>query len=242
MEPVASDQTKIWDYFQNEGLDSFAQSQGRLEFLVRQLQPAICALNIGVGNGALEKNSIKKGVDIWSLDPSHRAIDNLRKQLRMGEKAQVGFCQAMPFPDGKFDVVVMSEVLEHLDDGVFEATLAEVRRVLRPGGRFIGTVPAREKLEDAIVVCPHCGFRFHRWGHVRSFSVETLTVALNQYFSVERVFEQFFIEWESVSWWRKLQGLIKKFLSWRGIGTYGICRNIYFCARKPSLTDGMHHA
>lgn len=235
MEPATSDQNRIWDHFQNEGVDSFAQSQGRLEFLVRRLRPGIRALNIGVGNGALERMAVRKGVDIWSLDPSDRAIENLRKDLRLGEKVQIGFCQAIPFPDGYFDVVVMSEVLEHLDEEVFEATLAEVRRVLRPGGRFIGTVPAREKLEDAIVVCPHCGIQFHRWGHKRSFSVGTLTVALKQYLLVDSAYEQFFIDWESVGWWRKLQGLIKKFLSWRGIGTYGIGRNIYFSARRSQV-------
>lgn len=232
MEPAASDQQKIWDHFQNEGVDSFAQSQGRLEFLVRHLQTGTRALNIGVGNGALERIAAGKGVDIWSLDPSGRAIEGIRQELNLGEKAQAGFSQAIPFPDECFDAVVMSEVLEHLDDEVLEATLVEVKRVLRPGGKFIGTVPAREKLESSIVVCPGCGLQFHRWGHKRSFSVDTLTSALNRYLLVESAREQFFIDWESVGWWRKLQGLIKKFLSWRGIGSYGICRNIYFSARK----------
>lgn len=227
------DQERIWDYFQNDGIEAFSRNTGRMEYLVRHLKPGDKALNIGVGNGALERMAVRKGVDIWSLDPNDRAIERLRKDLRLGEKAQIGFCQAMPFPDEYFDVVVMSEVLEHLDEEVFEATLAEVKRVLRPGGRFIGTVPAREKLEDAVVVCPHCGAQFHRWGHVRSFSVATLTAALGRCFAVDSACETFFIEWESVGWWRKLQGLIKKFLSWRGIGTYGVCRNIYFIAHKP---------
>jgi SAM-dependent methyltransferase len=234
MAKATSEQQRIWEYFQNEGVDSFAQSRGRLEFLVRRLRPGVRALNIGVGNGALEKMAAGKGVDIWCLDPSERAIENLRRDLRLGEKAQTGFCQAMPFPDGHFDVVVMSEVLEHLDDDVLDATLAEVKRVLRPEGRFIGTVPASEKLDDSVVVCPHCGIRFHRWGHKRSFSVDSLTVILKQYFLVDSACEQFFIDWEAVSLWRKLQGLIKKFLSWRGIGTYGICRNIYFSAQKQN--------
>lgn len=232
MEPAASDQQKIWDHFQNEGVDSFAQSQGRLEFLVRHLQAGTRALNIGVGNGALERIAAGKGVDIWSLDPSGRAIEGLRQELNLGEKAQAGFSQAIPFPDEYFDAVVMSEVLEHLDDEVLEATLVEVKRVLRPGGKFIGTVPAREKLESSIVVCPSCGLQFHRWGHKRSFSVDTLTSVLKRYLLVESAREKFFIDWESVGWWRKLQGLVKKFLSWRGIGSYGICRNIYFSARK----------
>jgi SAM-dependent methyltransferase len=128
----------------------------------------------------------------------------------------------------------MSEVLEHLDEEVFQAALTEVRRVLRPGSRFIGTVPAREKLEDSLVICSHCGSRFHRWGYKRSFTAETFTAALRQYFLVDSAYEHFFIEWKSVGWWRKLQGAIKKFLSWLSIGTYGLYRNIYFCARKPS--------
>jgi hypothetical protein len=51
-------------------------------------------------------------------------------------------------------------------------------------------------------------------------------------FHVNRIEELFFIEWNMASFKRKLAGLIKKFLSWRGIGTYGIHRNIYFEALK----------
>lgn len=232
MKLETSDQSLIWDHFQNEGIDSFEQSRGRLEFLVRRLQPGRRALNIGVGNGSLEQMALSQGVDIWSLDPSSRTIDNLRTRLRQGENFQVGYCQSMPFPDAHFDFVVMSEVLEHLDGEVFDSTLVEVKRVLRPGGIFIGTVPARENLDSSTVVCPHCGSRFHRWGHKRSFSVESLTALLSQHLQVDSAFEQFFIDWESVGWWRKLQGLIKQLLSWRGIGTYGAARNIFFSTRK----------
>jgi len=226
-------QEKIWEHFQNEGLESFSQSRGRMEFLVRHLSPATRVLNIGVGNGVLESLAVSKGVDIWSLDPSERSIDRLRQSLGMGEKAQAGYSQAMPFATSHFDAVVMSEVLEHLDDEVLEATLDEAHRVLRAGGIFIGTVPARENLAESLVVCPDCGLQFHRWGHKSSFDINRLSAILATRFSVDKVSEQFFVDWESVGWWRKLQGLIKKFLSWRGIGTYGVCRNIYFSAQKP---------
>ncbi|MEM7582933.1 MAG: class I SAM-dependent methyltransferase [Acidobacteriota bacterium] len=45
----------------------------------------------------------------------------------------------LTFPDASFDLVVHSETLEHVEDP--ERALAEVRRVLRPGGRQIYTVP-----------------------------------------------------------------------------------------------------
>ncbi|RMH36316.1 MAG: class I SAM-dependent methyltransferase [Nitrospirae bacterium] len=232
MAKMTTDQKKIWDYFQSEGIDSFAQSLGRLEFIVKHLRPGVRALNIGVGNGALERMALSKKVDIWSLDPSEGAIERLRKELHLGKKAQVGLSQAMPFPDGHFDTVIMSEVLEHLEKDAFDSTLEEVSRVLRPKGQFMGTVPAREKLEDSLVVCPDCGKRFHRWGHKQSFSVESLRDALEKHFVVESICEKFFVEWDSVGWRGKLKGVVKKFLSWRGIGTYGICRNIWFCATK----------
>jgi SAM-dependent methyltransferase len=226
-------QEKIWEHFQNEGLESFSKSRGRLEFLVRRLSPATRVLNIGVGNGVLESLAVIKGVDICSLDPSERSIDRLRQSLGVGDKARAGYSQAIPFADSHFDAVVMSEVLEHLDDAVLEATLDEVHRVLRAGGLFIGTVPARENLADSLVICPDCGLQFHRWGHKSSFDIDRLSAILATRFVVDYVYELFFIDWESVGWWRKLQGLIKKFLSWRGVGTYGICRNIYFSAQKP---------
>lgn len=225
-------QEAIWDHFQNEGVASFDGAAPRLEFLARQLTGGEKALNIGVGSGALEKLAARRGVDAWALDPSARAIDNLRAALGLGEQAQVGYSQDMPFPNDLFDAVVMTEVLEHLDEKVRQQTLLEVRRVLKPNGRLIGTVPAREVLSLSEVVCPNCEHHFHRWGHQASFTTSSMRSLLGKYFAVETVEERFFNEWDSVSFKRKLAGLLKKFLSWRGIGTYGAARNIYFIARK----------
>lgn len=225
-------QEKIWDHFQNEGIDSFTQNQGRLEFLVRQLAPRARVLNIGVGNGVLETLAQAKGADVWSLDPNERAIERLRNSAQLGEKAQVGFSQSMPFQSAHFDIVVMSEVLEHLTDKVLTDTLVEVARVLKPNGLFIGTVPARERLEDSLVVCPGCGAKFHRWGHQRSFDLRQISDLLRQEFVIDEISEHFFVEWSTTNWLGKLKGLIKKFLSWRGIGAYGIHRNIFFKVKR----------
>ena len=225
-------QDAIWDHFQNEGVDSFRHADPRLEFLVRQLKAGERVLNIGVGSGALERMASSKGVEMWALDPGERTIERIRQSLNMGERAQAGYSQTMPFPDGHFDALVMSEVLEHLDRDVFDATLVEVERVLKPGGRFIGTVPARERLEDSDVVCPNCSHHFHRWGHRASFDIGTMTRFLERHFAIETVHERFFNEWDSAGLKRRAAGLVKKLLSWRGIGTYGVARNIFFIARK----------
>ena len=226
-------QDAIWDHFQNEGVAAFSQAGPRVEYLVGQLKLGERVLDVGVGSGALAMLASEKGMEVWALDPSSRSIDKLRSSLGLGERAQVGYSQAIPFADEQFDTVIMTEVLEHLDDEVRKRTLEEVQRILRPGGRFIGTVPAREKLEQAEVVCPSCNHHFHRWGHQASFDVQSIREFLAQALLVETVRERFFNEWHSVGWGRRLTGLLKRFLSWRGLGTYGQARNIYFAARRP---------
>jgi len=233
-----TNQDVIWDHFQNEGVAAFERSNPRLEFIARRLQRGERALNIGVGSAVLERLAERKGVEIWALDPSARAIERLRGELMLGERAQVGYSQELPFPDRHFDTVVMSEVLEHLEEEVRQATLVEVHRVLKPGGRFIGTVPARERLEDNSVVCPNCEHRFHRWGHQARFDVASATSMLEALFSPVTVAERFFNEWQSARWTRRLAGLLKKLLSRAGIGTYGINRSIFFIARKRDLGIG----
>jgi len=223
-------QEAIWDHFQNEGIDSFSAVGPRTEYLLRQLSLGEVVLNIGVGSAALERLALAKGIDIWCLDPSERTIANVREALNLGEKAQAGYSQRLPFPDQKFDAVIMSEVLEHLEPEVLNGTLHEVWRVLRPGGRFIGTVPAREDLSQSIVVCPACEHKFHRWGHHSSFSEQVLTDTLAGLFSEVRVEDHFFILWDSASWTQRFKGIIKKLLSWRRIGTYGTSRNFAFSA------------
>jgi ubiquinone/menaquinone biosynthesis C-methylase UbiE len=205
------DQTKIWDHFQNndETSDAFKNAMPRYEFIAKHIKSDMNVLNIGVGRGGLESILIKKGVIVNCLDPNKDAIDRLRKQYDLGARAQVGFSQSMPFQDSEFDVVIMSEVLEHLTDDVLHSTLGEVRRVLKPNGYFIGTVPANEMLIDNQVLCPHCGMSFHRWGHVQSFSLLQLREALtSNNFTVQR------IETRAFPCWRRsgLKNLIKSSL------------------------------
>lgn len=57
----------------------------------------------------------------------------------------------LPFADDSFDVVVSCDVLEHVDD--IQRSLDEIRRVMRPGGRFMGFVPVEGGLR------PHALFR-----------------------------------------------------------------------------------
>lgn len=92
----------------------------------------------------------KRILDIGcGLGPYRRAIEE-RGGIWIGLDLTGGSCRVhgdgyrLPFRDGAFDGVLSAAVLEHLPD--LDAAMAEVRRVLRPGGRFFGYVAFLEML------------------------------------------------------------------------------------------------
>jgi SAM-dependent methyltransferase len=68
----------------------------------------------------------------------------------------LGDIEAMPFEDDEFDAVVCTEVLEHVPNA--RRSLDEIKRVLKPGGVLIGSVPARSliwRFRFLSSTCPH---------------------------------------------------------------------------------------
>jgi SAM-dependent methyltransferase len=61
-----------------------------------------------------------------------------------GHEVKEGAVEAIPYGDGSFDLVTCLDVIEHTDDDV--AALAELRRVTKPGGRLVASVPAHPRL------------------------------------------------------------------------------------------------
>ena len=225
-------QDKIWEAFQNdESLLEFGfPARKRFEFLAKRIPKGRLVLNIGVGNGYLESILVKKGVSVGCLDPSDAAIEKIREQLGLGAMAQVGYSQSIPFSDASFDYVIMSEVLEHLDDTAIEKSLTEVKRVLKNDGEFLGTVPADENLKEGIAVCPKCGEYFHRWGHMQSFSQERLLNMLSLDFnnvSIKRVilsdFNQLNLKGKAFAAFKMLQVFMN---------VKGSTQNLFFVAKN----------
>ena len=225
-DPVDAEQDLIWDYFQNEAPESFEGSRARLRYLAQKLNRSQVVLNIGCGSGIFEKLALAQGVEIYSLDPSERSIQHLRETLGLGDRARVGYIQALPFSDSHFDVAVITEVLEHLSPSVMVAGLAEIRRVLKHGGRILGTVPSRENLKEQVVVCPGCGKRFHKWGHEQSFDAERMQRILAEHFDAVRIVERAFISWAALNWKGKSAAVLKLML-WK-LGVHGSNENLVF--------------
>lgn len=179
----------------------------------------------------LENILTKQGCKVYSLDPSVAAIEKLRKILGMDDlTAKVGYSENIPFGDNTFNVVIMSEVIEHLTDEIISKTFQEVHRVLVPGGRYIGTVPADENLKENEAVCPDCGKVFHRWGHVQSFTGNRLISFLQPTFVNVYVKRFYFGSWATLNWKGKFLWLLKKISVFFGINGSG--ESYYFVGFK----------
>ena len=175
------EQDRLWEHFQTQDRHVFDLSYPRIRFLAEKCPPGTRVLNIGVGSGALERLLDQRGVEVYSLDPSVDSIQRLRTELKMGDRARHGYGQQIPFESASFDMVIMTEVLEHLPTDTLHATLDEVRRVLKHGGRLTGTVPYREDLVANEVLCPRCQAQFHRWGHEQRFDGASLRELFTQH-------------------------------------------------------------
>jgi len=106
-------------------------------------------LDAGCGSGPLSAALRAKGAIVTGFDSSSAMVELARQ--RLGERAALyvaDLSQPLPFADGAFDDVVASLVLHYLRD--WTAPLAELRRVLKPGGRLILSVnhPILYKLMD----------------------------------------------------------------------------------------------
>ena len=104
---------------------------------------------------------------------------------RFAEAAyQVGDLYYLPFAAECFDAVVLSEVVEHLED--IDAALAEARRVLRPRGRLVVSVPYRETIVEHL--CIHCNRLTPANAHLHRFDEEALAAYLqSQGFEIHTV-------------------------------------------------------
>ena len=95
-------------------------------------------LDLGCAGGFMAEAMAARGANVTGIDPAAAAIEAARHHARgagLSIGYDVGSGEALPYDAASFDAVVCVDVLEHVAD--LNKVLAEVTRVLRPGGMFL---------------------------------------------------------------------------------------------------------
>lgn len=95
-------------------------------------------LDLGCAGGFMAEAMAARGASVSGIDPAQDAIAAAQQHAaenNLDISYDVGVGEQMPYPDATFDIVVCVDVLEHVKD--LNQVLAEVARVLKPGGLFM---------------------------------------------------------------------------------------------------------
>ena len=118
----------------------------KLEFLGPDLPRAGRALEVGCGSARLLARMGRAApLELVALDPAPNALGVVARTAAIaGVRMQRvrGDALSLPFPDGSFDLVLSGGLLEHFPEP--ETVLAEMVRILRPGGTFYADVVPRK--------------------------------------------------------------------------------------------------
>jgi len=150
---IADRAEMVWNWDSPSGRRRAAR---RSEIFARHggLRPGQRALEVGCGTGIFLEAAATTGADIVALDLSADLLAQARARVAAAGKVRLslGNAEQMPFREGSFDAVYGSSILHHLN---IDAALAEVHRVLRPGGRIVFAEP--NILNPQVAVMFHLG-------------------------------------------------------------------------------------
>ena len=169
------------------------------------INPKGTMLDLGCGEGRHIFGLMEKFPDLKciGLDPHIESLEKAFEGLKFLESISnsktnflSGSAYSLPFSDDSFDLVVCSEVLEHLHD--YKDAIKEINRVLKPGGQFLASVPA--EFPEKICWFLSEAYQNQPGGHLRIFKKNKLIKEVAEHnFSFES--SQRFHSIHSAYWW-----------------------------------------
>ncbi len=130
----------------------------------KELRPDSIILDIGCGRGRFVKPLIDEGINVRGFDYSPENV-KLCHEHGLSNVEQADILENIPVPEQSADIVICAEFLEHFHLSDRVVIYDNVRSVLKKKGKFIVTVPYKERFEKRLAKCPHCGNVFHIFGH-----------------------------------------------------------------------------
>jgi SAM-dependent methyltransferase len=138
-------------------------------------------IDVGAGAGRHSYEALRRGAVVTAYDMDEvelKGVDEMFGALRLeGEvppggsaEVKVGDILDMPYADGSFDVVLASEILEHVPQD--DRAISELVRILAPGGMLAITVP--RWLPERICWALSDEYHANEGGHIRIFKADAL--------------------------------------------------------------------
>ncbi|WP_457642103.1 methyltransferase domain-containing protein, partial [Persephonella sp.] len=185
------------------------QEKERIEIINKLIPKDVkTILDAGCGSGTLTNFFDSKKYDITGIDISDTALEYFK------HKKVKGSISNLPFEDNSFDLVICSDVLEHIPEKEFDQSIKELKRVSKKYILIIS--PNDEDIEANQIKCWNCKTIFHINWHIRSLNLEKLVDLFREEFSpvfytyfgdiwasepkikykIKRIFNEGFLHWE----------------------------------------------
>jgi len=207
--------------------------KGRLDYALDYVPSCERLLDIGCDYGDFTEEYFKKAKKVYAVDPNKKVIAEARKNHRKAE-FRVAAAEKLPFKSSFFDVVVLTDVLEHVRDE--KKAIGEIFRVLKPGGIMVLSVPHRGLFQFIDAFNMKFYFpRLYRWFKAESFNPKIYQEApWHRHYSIDELKRIFKEKFEIERWHRgslfiwPLLWLVDASLYWKLFGkTPKLLKNIH---------------
>ena len=143
--------------------------------------PGTTVIDVGCGAGRHTFEAYRRGASVVGFDQSASDLNDVDTMLQaMREEGEVplsakgeavkGDALDLPYPDASFDCVIASEILEHVPED--ERAIAELVRILKPGGSLAITVP--RWLPEKVCWLLSDEYHANEGGHIRIYKADEL--------------------------------------------------------------------
>jgi SAM-dependent methyltransferase len=151
----------------------------RRALLLGEARPGERVLDLGCGAGRFVAALRDAGADAIGVELADAALSRARANVPGADLRLVEPDGSLPLDHSSVDLVWCSEVLEHVPDTAH--LLLEVRRVLRPGGRLLVTVPYHGRVKNLLIALLRFDAHFDPLGqHVRFYTARSLRTTLER--------------------------------------------------------------
>lgn len=140
-----------------DGTTKWEQPEPEVMAFADTLPAGARVLDLGAGVGRHALALARRGFAVAALDAAPEGIAEIERIAAaegLTVDARIGMMTDLPFADGAFDHVLSWNVIYHGDEEVLRAAIAEIARVLKPGGTFLGTMLSARRIPVELAKTP----------------------------------------------------------------------------------------